>query len=529
MKAIKITCPSAVTDKTLRKLEHYYGIEFVRGASNGGGDKGYHKMIGDAELLNSMTFHNLIKSGLVKNASVQTYLNPVNWDKNESGASVSLAGNDGSDVLQVFPKLYAIIGGTNSVYERYIVSNEPFSYDGDEAEEISAFGDTPDYEVVVSNMARSIYNPTYAGTMGTTRLSGIDTDDFLNGNGYPSASRSRYSFEGAARAKNDNVLSNVPYANSSTLDLELIMALLYIECRTKNLNSVFGHGISCNVSPSASTWGKVSGVRLTYGDTVKYYSLSTNVYIGGQAVSLWAAINGQCSLLKIFEAQRAISEGAVLEPVQNSDGEYLQSRGNNVMTGIYTKTVNAKLTCALTASGEVVEHDVQIVLRVPVWRGRTRLWGNIWSHLSGYDVLNYMDADGVVHNDLYRAKSIEGMTTDSDESAKTTPNGFAFVNTYELIGDLGNKSGWMKENLSTKAGRIVCSAKTDGAAINNYESAYTSLDSSAEEGKYKRKTAGFFGGYATDGGDVLRFCSAYLAPSYSNAVLGSGFRVKLNG
>lgn len=529
MKALRIMCPSSVTDKSLRKLEHYYGIEFERGASNGGGENGYHAMIGDEELLKNLTFHNLIQIGLVKNGVKQATFNQTNWNKTKEGASVSLAGDDGSDVMQTFPTLYAIIGGTNSIYERYIISDEPFSYDGDEAEEIHPYAETPDFEVIVSNVARSIYNPTIAGTQGTTRLTNISAEgDYVNANGYPSGSKSRYGFESAARAKNDNTLLNVPYANASTLDLELIMALLYIECRTKNLNSVFGHGISSNASPSESTWGTVSGCRVKNGDAWTYLRFNSNVYISGEAVSMWSAINGQTSLLKIFEAQRAVSDDGTLEGVTNSDGEALQGLSDGVMTGIYTKTFTAKLTCALTSGGEVTERDVEVVLRVPVWRGRTRLWGNIWQHLSGYDVLNYQDGEGVVHNDLYRAKSIADMTTDTDEAAKDSANEFAFVTKYEKIGDLGNTSGWMRDCLSTAKGRTVLPGVNTGAAINNYQSAYTNLDSEATAGKYRRKTAGFFGGYANYSYDVLRYCHAFNAPSSSHTAFGSGFRVELS-
>lgn len=529
MKALRIMCPSSVTDKSLRKLEHYYGIEFERGASNGGGDNGYHAMIGDEELLKNLTFHNLIEIALVKNASKQVTINQTNWNKTTEGASVSLAGADGSDVMQTFPTLYAILGGTNSVYERYIISDEPFSYDGDEAEEIHAYGETPDFEVIVGNVARSIYNPSLAGTQGATRLANISAaGDYVNANGYPTCNKSRYGFEQAARSKNANVQVNIPYANASALDLELIMALLYIECRTKNLNSVFGHGISCNVAPNASTWGKVSGCRIKNGENWVYLTFSGSVYIAGSAVSMWSAINGQSPLLKMFEAQRAISDGGELEGVTNADGEAIQGLSDGVMTGIWTKTFTAKLTCALTSGGEVAERDVEVVLRTPVWRGRSRMWGNIWQHLSGYDVLNYKDADGMVHNDLYRAKSIADMTTDSDEANKDSANGYAFVGKYEKIGDLGNKSGWMMESLSTLKGRTVLSAVKTGAAINNYESAYTYLDGTATEGKYRRKTAGFFGGDAYHSTDGLRFCYAFVVPSYSSSNFGSGFRVELS-
>ena len=147
-KGLKIQLPSAVTDaEGLRKLEHYYGIEFTRGASNGGGDNGYHKMIGDETLLKEMRFHNQMKIVTVgKDAAIKSTLNQVNWNKMDSGDASVIDGSDDTDVIQAHTKnVYAIIGGTNPTYERYIVSDQPFTYDGDEAKEYLAYGETPDY------------------------------------------------------------------------------------------------------------------------------------------------------------------------------------------------------------------------------------------------------------------------------------------------------------------------------------------------------------------------------------------------
>ena len=71
-KGLKIVLPSAVSDPEgkLRKLEHYYGIEFVRGASDGGSSKGYYRLIGDDELRTEMRFHNQIKIANVKNGGI---------------------------------------------------------------------------------------------------------------------------------------------------------------------------------------------------------------------------------------------------------------------------------------------------------------------------------------------------------------------------------------------------------------------------------------------------------------------------
>ena len=61
-KAVKLQLLDTVDDPSgLRKIQHYYGIEFVRGASDGGGENGYHQMIGDEQLLSEMRFHNLLQ------------------------------------------------------------------------------------------------------------------------------------------------------------------------------------------------------------------------------------------------------------------------------------------------------------------------------------------------------------------------------------------------------------------------------------------------------------------------------------
>ena len=95
MKSLNIKLPSAVSDPTgLRKLEHYYGIEFTRGASNGGGNNGYHKMIGDESLLREMRFHNQMKVAAIRNAMTSSVLNQTIWNKTDKNEASILNGSD---------------------------------------------------------------------------------------------------------------------------------------------------------------------------------------------------------------------------------------------------------------------------------------------------------------------------------------------------------------------------------------------------------------------------------------------------
>lgn len=543
-KGLKIVLPSAVSDPTgLRKLEHYYGIEFTRGASNGGGNNGYHKMIGDASLLQEMRFHNQMKIAAVKNAEVGSILKQTNWRQDDAGAASILNGSDGSDIMQVHTQgVYAIIGGSNPTYERFIVSDQPFSYDGDEAVYYPAYGETPDYETVMNGVARSIRNDTVIGSHAAGSITACTDPNFgqADAGGFPKTQLSRYGFEQYARAKNPDSNANLPYTNICNQDLELTAAFMFIEFRTKQLNNILGHGLSSNATPSAATWGRVSGFRLSddNGQTYRYHSFATQMFLNDATVgtTMWGILNGSFPLLKMFEAQLAVSDGATLEAVNDSDGNPVQGMTQGVMTGIYTKTFSFTLqNAALTAGGQKKTWKVDCVMRVPIWRGRTRLWGNCIQWYSGYECVKYLGADGLTHHRLYRSPSVEALVSDTDEVIKTALGQFAFEKVYEDCGELiafntADRLYWGNNVAKAKNGTIstcVPSETIAGASMFNYESASTYLAGGALEGKYERRGVRF-GVSAGSGLAVLRIAFAYLAPSAAYSSLGSGFRVTLN-
>ena len=537
-KGLKIVLPSAVSDPEgkLRKLEHYYGVEFLRGASNGGGNAGYYRLIGDETLMAEMRFHNQMKIASVKDASLQYIYNQINWNQSESGASASVNGSDGADVIQLHTQtVYAIIGGTNTTYERFIVSDAPFTYDGDEAIAFEPMGDSPDYVTIKDNKSRSIYDENVIGTqnaanaavtnLGTSGL-GVAT---ANG-GFPRTVLSRYAYEAYARAKNANTAKNSPYAPYNNFDLELLQAFMFIEFRTKQLNNFLGHGISSNVIPTEATWGKVTGARITFdgGSSYTYAGFNTIVYPtkGAAGINLWKLLNNYSPLLKVFEVQRAVSNGASLEAVKNADGENVQGISDGVMTGIYTKTFSIVANISLTQSGDPVTANIDFVLRVPVWRGRTRLWGHLYQHTSGYDVLRYNDGEKLVH-ELYRAKSIEGLMTDSDETQKTTKGQFAFEQTYDAVGAFG-VGGYGTKQLTHNGVTLGITADAPSVAgRDNYESSGVWGDTAPlSTGIYQRKCA-LFGISATAATCVFRSANVAYAPSGALSHVGSGLHVTL--
>lgn len=521
--------PGAMVGGTGKKLNNFVGIEFTRGASNNGGDNGYHKMLGDEELLSTLAlFDEGIKLALINNGDTKAILNQTNINKLSTGAAADLSGADGSDVMQRIDGMWAIIGGTDPTYERYLYSDTYFEYGNDKAIYYEAHAEAPDKLVVVNGVSRSIFsnNP---GSMGVTKATEISDGSFANANGYPSVNISRDGFENYARAKNENRSSNFPYCNGTVHDLEFMLGILFIEMRTKDFTKVFGHGISSNVTPSDANWDNTSGFRTTVDGVKKYFTFGGNVYIGGNSTNIWSALNGQYSLLKVLQAQKEISDGGVLTTVYNSDGIALHGLSKGVMTGIYKKTITFTLNCAFTSGDDDAAHTFELHLCIPVWRGATWMHGNIYQNLSGYDVINYRGAGETSdHNLLYRAKSIADIITDGENNAHTDINQkFDVESAYEFVCDLGSVEGWCKDTV-TKDGISLAVAMNAGAAINNYQSAFTYIGNNNTTNVRNRKNAGLFGGPANYEYAVPRLCNATFAITIANSFIGGRFRCRLN-
>ena len=537
-KGLKIVLPSAVSDPEgkLRKLEHYYGIEFTRGASNGGGATGYYRLIGDDSLRSEMRFHNQIKLANVKDGVVQFIYNQTNLNLDENGNAVTFNGADGSDVMQIHTKtVYAVIGGSNPTYERFIVSDAPFTYDGDVAIEFDPYGECPDYMTVdANNKARSIYGTSGIGSFGAGAAydftypgeTGATATDYRAAAGFPRTSTSRWGFEGFSRAKNSNASGNIPYTIVSNLDIELAFAFLAIECRTKVLTNVFGNGISANAAPDANTWGTVTGVKITTPSGTTYGTFGTPLTTsGGTSQAMWAIINGYNPLTQILEAQKAVSDGATLTPVSDTDGNVI---GAGTMTGIYTKNFSFKV--ALT--GDTIA-TVDVCLRIPMWRGRNRMQGNLTQWYGGYEcVTTRADESSPVLYDIYRATSIESLATDTVYSVSGTEK-FGFENTYQKVGTVSLPSvgvGFYAQQMMTVSGvttAIGDYSKGTAAGRENYEAAYVYFSGPDQVGTNKYRKGSLFGSLAADVYAVLRFAYLHYAPSIAYTAFGSAFRVTL--
>jgi hypothetical protein len=532
---LKIILPSAVDDASgLKKLEHYTGIEFTRGASDGGGVNGYHKLIGDETLIKEQRFLNMMKVCAVKDAKITHTLNQTNWNKYDTGADSVLDGTDGADIMACFPNgIYAILGGTDETYERFIISDSAFSYDGDNAMYIPPIALPTDKATVWNGVLRMIRNNSVAGSAAAGSGTNFSTTDYgtTDGGGYPKTGISRPEVESYARARNDDG-GNGPYLPYYNLCLELYQALLFIEFRTKNLNGVLGHAISSNVIPTAETWGTVSGWRATSdnGSTYIYGGFSTSVYVSGTAINMWTAVNGQTPILKIFESQLAVSGGDTLEKVKNADGEYVQNVDDGVMTGIWTKRFSFTLNNAsLTQEGTQATWSVDVILRQPIVRGAIVRYGNIWDWVSGYELVMTVDEDGAAINTLYRCD-------DYTKLSKTTnvriPDNelFDFETSYTKVGSfpaIKSVFAFWAKDIWTDNGISTAIGKNSGGNMGTFENSYVCLQANCEKG-YKRRYGFRLGGLVSYGNDVLRCMHCDVLPSLAESDLGSAFCVLLD-
>lgn len=520
-KCLIITAADKAKDGSLPYLENYVGIVFKRGTSNGGEEnttKEYVKMIGNENLIKENTFLNMMKVGLVKNARVIAYLNQNDWTKLEDGTPSDLTGKDGTDVYLCHDDVYMINGGSDPDYEVYAISNEPFSYN-DEAAKLVPMGGIPvDYGVIKDGKLRQIRDDSVLGTQSKTAVACDSIYGPDHRGGFPTTSLSRYAYEAAARALNDDANSNVPYMNETCFDIEFIVAWMYIEFRSKHINKFVGHGITSNQVPTAADWGKVSGCKITDDGVDKFFTLGTTVYKhGGTTTSgnMWQLINGSFPLLKTFESQLSGN----LEKVKNSDGEIISAP----MTGIYTKTFSFVATFALTSTSEAKEYTVTVVLRNPVVRGKSNLFGQLLSWYSGYELTRTIDAENNQHHMVYRAKSIENCVKDASDA------NFDYETKYEQLGELPvvayNLSiNYAKNSFIAKDGVNAALAKEQvavGGMITNYDAVFYWNDNTTMPfGTTKQRKGSFFGGSANGGTVSLR--SAYVLNSPSNAFTNRG-------
>lgn len=417
-----------------------HGVERLRNAA----DPSFPWIIGDEDAMSYLPLHRQIlpcKSN--ESRQIVNFLNETDWTKNADGTASVLDGSDGLDVMIRNPGLWAIFGGTDPDWERWLISDSYFTYGNDEAIEILPFLECPDYCTIdrTTGKSRSIRNET-------ANFAGSGSNFTAGGLGYPRTETSRYGYEAAAGLK------GAGFEGLSYIDTMYAACMLYIEYRTKNLKLYLGAG--------ASNW----------------------------IWEAWTTYSGNRPVFKMFEAQLALS-GTV----------------SGKMTGTYTKHFEFTHN-----SAPYIRDTVK-----PVWRGKSRLWGDLWQWVSRVE-LDVQSAASGGKSTLYVA--YPGTAADANRSDAS----FAFKDTYKLIGEVPRVDGWAKTiHPNTLAGSVLT-----GAGETTYACSHNWNSNVPASGVARR---GLLVGAHLSSGGVCALGSApsYYAPSYAHAYIGGGFRADVAG
>lgn len=266
-----------------------------------------------------------------------------------NGKALDLADNphaiDGSegDVMVCNIEKYYRLAGHFTVegqeYDAFLLSREPFTWHGYDAEEVERFGMAPDYCVAhqdedgVTRM-HSVYNPAWNGSYTApvamvgkyiyhqNEETGVITDEYdatatlLGGaGGLHSTDISLPVGEQYAMNQNDDTTKTVPFMNQTAEGCNTMQALLLAEGGTFDAHraSLMGSGFSANDAANAAVFeagGSEARNGLRYvngqGATV-YLNLNAGNAFGITGQYTGAMINSWRNPWHIMEAQRAVS------------------------------------------------------------------------------------------------------------------------------------------------------------------------------------------------------------------------------
>ncbi len=232
------------------------------------------------------------------------------------------------------------------------------------------------------------------------------------------------------------------------------MCMMYIEFKTKNLKLHFG--------PGASNW----------------------------ASGNWNGYNGYNPVLKIFEAQLGLSA----DPAIVAKGH---------MSGVFSKSFEFEV------GGVPVTYTTQF----PVWRSKSRLWGNLWQWYSGIEEEVQSAGDGGKTTVYYQPDPSLHDINRSDAS-------FAFKDSYINAGETIRSSEWVKGILP---GTVI--GKGTGGSETLHECSYN-WHFIPESGTVRRGV--FFGAALNSGSDcALGSANANGVPSTARTDCGCGFRANV--
>ena len=492
------------------------------------------------------------------------------WADRE-GVLHNIDGSEGDVIICNTIPYHRIMGKrtvNNVVYDVFLMSVQPFSWQGHESEKVEKCGMSPDYCVSHTdsdNVARmhSVYNPSWNGSRYTTRgcvgkyifsyneqtgemVETYDANASLMGDagGLHTTNINLPTAEQRAMNNNPDTTKTVPCMNSTAAMVENMFALMLAESGTFDMHSqnLMGSGFCSNdmantdVDYQASGFNARNGIRVKdKNDTWRYGSFGSNFnFLTGGTGSVYAPylINEWSNAFRIMEAQRAICYA-----IQHRIGEleWFAFEGNKYkwrsVDGFQNPT-QGEMTCVLfkmfetKATSDAVDptdmttsiagNRIQIIVSIALYHGVTTQVSPGW-WTSG--LLFTEDANGLYKCYMQRDQSKLSVTPVGD---KLVTEGWNFEQTYKHVVDVGYKSNYVTD-YNNDALMLPEADNTFGGSLHTYVCQYKWFNGGkASEGK--KVVRGFLRGYNA-GNDVYSPLTMGAFGSPADALSSVGFGI----
>ena len=266
----------------------------------------------------------------------------VKWADRE-GVLHNIDGSEGDVIICNIEPYYRIMGKravNNVVYDVYLMSVQPFRWQGYESEKVEKCGMSPDYCVLHTDTddverMHSVFNPLWEGTRNEVSgcvgkyvysydaetgemVETYDADATLMGDagGLHTTNLSLPEGEQAAMNNNPDTTKTVPCMNATAAMSENMFAVMLAEGGTFDAHnaSLMGSGFCSNDLANtdddflASGFDAKNGMRIKdKNDEWQYFGLATSIsFLTGSSIHGYNMLNEYANPFRIMEAQRAI-------------------------------------------------------------------------------------------------------------------------------------------------------------------------------------------------------------------------------
>ena len=492
------------------------------------------------------------------------------------GNARAIDGSEGDVMIVNIEPYYRIIGkhtieGTE--YDVFLMSRNPFTWQGIEAERVEKFGWAPDYCVShedSDNVVRmhSVYNTDWNGSYSAPDSivgkyvysqdaeTGVISEEYdddvtvLGGaGGLHTTDVDLPTGEQRAMNQNQDTTKTVPWMNATAAGAENMMAIMLAEGGTFDVHnaSKMGSGFSSNdKATSASDWdeagsGAKNGMRVADKDgALKYYGFDTTIqsWTGKSGdFRVPQMLNSWRNPFHIMEAHRAMSY-AIKNDVHEL--EWFVFEGNKYkwrsvsgfngpaqgeMTCVLWKVISSK--CASNVKDptdkttSIEGNRIDFLISIALFHGMTTQVSPSWwtsglifteDENKNYEAYMERDQESLI-------KSVNGDKAISDS--------WDFESQYLHVGSFTSGDGFRK-NYSNDALMLPnTNANKTGAGLHTYVGAYNWFSGeTAPSGK--KSVRGFRrGNYASASNLSPLSMYASYAPSYASTAIGFGTCVRI--